>query len=152
MLRLAPPTIGVLIVQTLVGLAETFYASFLGTDALVGVSLVFPIWMLMTMSSSGGIGIRYLTRHRCRAPGGCRCLTLRVHVPRGVHQRTYIGLGQPQVMRGFRGRVEPLHDAARCATPTQAALRCSIVSKRATAILPFGTSQSQCHSLRQTRL
>src|SRR5579871_2725221 len=56
MLRLATPTIGVLIVQTLVGLAETFYVSFLGTDALVGVSLVFPIWMLMTMSSSGGIG------------------------------------------------------------------------------------------------
>lgn len=56
MLRLAAPTIGVLIVQTLVGLVETFYVSFIGTEALVGVSLVFPIWMFMTMTSSGGIG------------------------------------------------------------------------------------------------
>lgn len=55
-LRLALPTVAVLVAQTLVGVAETYYVSRLGTDALVGVSVVFPVWMLMTMMSAGGIG------------------------------------------------------------------------------------------------
>ncbi|RFC00684.1 MATE family efflux transporter [Rhizobium leguminosarum bv. trifolii] len=55
-LSLATPTILVLVVQTLVGVAETYFISFLGTDALAGVSLVFPILMLMQMMSNGGIG------------------------------------------------------------------------------------------------
>ncbi|MCO4876572.1 MATE family efflux transporter [Paraburkholderia caribensis] len=56
MMRLAVPTIGVLVAQTLVNVAETFYVSRLGTEALIGVALVFPVWMLMTMMSAGGIG------------------------------------------------------------------------------------------------
>jgi len=56
MLRLALPTMVVLVVQTLVGVAETYFVSFLGTDALAGVALVFPILMLMQMMSNGGIG------------------------------------------------------------------------------------------------
>lgn len=56
MLRLALPTIVVLVVQTLVGVAETYFISFLGTDALAGVTLVFPVLMLMQMMSNGGIG------------------------------------------------------------------------------------------------
>ena len=56
MLRLALPTIVVLVVQTLVGVAETYFVSFLGTDALAGVALVFPVVMLMQMMSNGGLG------------------------------------------------------------------------------------------------
>ncbi|GGC71318.1 MATE family efflux transporter [Chelatococcus reniformis] len=56
MLKLALPTVVVLVAQTFVGVAETFYVGFLGTDALVGVALVFPIAMLMAMMSNGGIG------------------------------------------------------------------------------------------------
>lgn len=56
MMKLALPTIGVILVQTLVNVAEAFYVSRLGTDALVGVALVFPVWMLMTMMAAGGIG------------------------------------------------------------------------------------------------
>jgi len=56
MLRLALPTVVVLVVQTLVGVAETYFVSFLGTDALAGVALVFPVLMLMQMMSNGGIG------------------------------------------------------------------------------------------------
>lgn len=56
MLRLAGPTIVVLVVQTLVGVVETYFVSFLGTGALAGVALVFPILMLMQMMSNGGIG------------------------------------------------------------------------------------------------
>src|SRR5438045_1138777 len=56
MLRLAAPTVVVLVVQTLVGVAETYFVGFLGTDALAGVALVFPVLMLMQMMSNGGIG------------------------------------------------------------------------------------------------
>ncbi|MBI1773808.1 MAG: MATE family efflux transporter [Proteobacteria bacterium] len=56
MLRLALPTLVVLLVQTSVGVAETYFVSFLGTEALTGVALVFPVLMLMQMMSNGGIG------------------------------------------------------------------------------------------------
>lgn len=56
MLRLAVPTTLVLVVQTLVGVAETYFVGFLGTDALAGVALVFPVLMLMQMMANGGIG------------------------------------------------------------------------------------------------
>jgi len=54
--KMALPTIGVLVAQTAVGIAETYYVGFLGTDALAGVALVFPIFMLMTTMSNGGLG------------------------------------------------------------------------------------------------
>ncbi len=53
---LAGPTVVVLLVQTGVGVAETYFVSNLGTDALAGVTLVFPALMLMQMMSNGGIG------------------------------------------------------------------------------------------------
>jgi putative MATE family efflux protein len=56
LLRLALPTILVLVVQTFVSVAETYFVGYLGTTALAGVSLVFPVLMLMTMMSNGGIG------------------------------------------------------------------------------------------------
>jgi putative MATE family efflux protein len=56
LVRMALPTIGVMVAQTAVGVAETYYVGFLGTDALAGVALVFPIFMLMTTMSNGGLG------------------------------------------------------------------------------------------------
>jgi putative MATE family efflux protein len=55
-LALAGPTVAVLVIQTAVGVAETFYVGFLGTSAIAGVAVVFPVLMLMTMMSNGGIG------------------------------------------------------------------------------------------------
>jgi putative MATE family efflux protein len=55
-LRFAWPTVLVIVAQVMVSVTETFYVSFLGTTALAGVALVFPISMLMTMMSNGGIG------------------------------------------------------------------------------------------------
>lgn len=54
--RLALPTMTVLLAQTAVNIAEAYYVGFLGTDALAGVAIVFPLFMLMTMMSNGGIG------------------------------------------------------------------------------------------------
>src|ERR1700760_2710425 len=56
LLKLALPTIAVLVAQTAVNIAEAYYVGFLGTDALAGAALVFPIFMLMTMMSNGGFG------------------------------------------------------------------------------------------------
>ncbi len=54
LLKLALPTMVVLMAQTAVNIAEAYYVGFLGTDALAGVAMVFPVFMLMTMMSNGG--------------------------------------------------------------------------------------------------
>jgi Na+-driven multidrug efflux pump len=56
LLKLALPTVAVLVAQTAVNIAEGWYVGFLGTDALAGVALVFPVFMMMTMMSNGGLG------------------------------------------------------------------------------------------------
>src|SRR6202012_757796 len=56
LIRLALPTIAVLVAQTAVNIAEAYYVGFLGTAALAGVAMVFPVFMLMTMMSNGGVG------------------------------------------------------------------------------------------------
>jgi putative MATE family efflux protein len=56
LLKLALPTVTVLAAQTAVNIAEAWYVGFLGTGALAGAALVFPIFMLMTMMSNGGFG------------------------------------------------------------------------------------------------
>jgi Na+-driven multidrug efflux pump len=43
-------------VQAAVGLIETYFVGKLGTDALAGVTLVFPVLMLMQMMSAGAMG------------------------------------------------------------------------------------------------
>ena len=54
--RLAAPTTAVMVVQTVVAIAETYFFGRLGTDALAGFALVFPFMMLMTMMAAGGMG------------------------------------------------------------------------------------------------
>jgi Na+-driven multidrug efflux pump len=56
LLRFAAPTIVVVTVQALVSVMETYFVGFLGTDALAGVAVVFPVVMLMQMMSAGGMG------------------------------------------------------------------------------------------------
>lgn len=53
---LALPVTLVLIAQTSVNVAETYYDSFLGSSALIGVALIFPVRMLMTTMAAGGMG------------------------------------------------------------------------------------------------
>src|SRR5262245_7027386 len=56
LLRLAAPNVVVLAVQTTVNVLEAYFVGGLGTDALAGVSLVFPLIMLMQTMSAGGMG------------------------------------------------------------------------------------------------
>jgi putative MATE family efflux protein len=56
LLRLAAPTVVVMIIQALVSAAEAVFVGWLGAEALAGVSLVFPLIMLMQTMSAGGMG------------------------------------------------------------------------------------------------
>ena len=56
LLRLAGPTTLVMVAQTFVAIAETYFFGRLGTEALAGFALVFPLMMMMTMMAAGGIG------------------------------------------------------------------------------------------------
>jgi putative MATE family efflux protein len=56
LVRLAAPNVLVMLAQASVGLIETYFVGWLGTDALAGVVLVFPLVMLMQMMSAGAMG------------------------------------------------------------------------------------------------
>ncbi len=56
LLALAGPNVVVMVTQAAVNAGEVLYVGWLGTDALAGVSLVFPLIMLMQTMSGGGMG------------------------------------------------------------------------------------------------
>jgi putative MATE family efflux protein len=56
LVKLAAPNILVNIAQSSIGLIETYFVGKLGTDALAGVALVFPVVMLTQMMSAGAVG------------------------------------------------------------------------------------------------
>ena len=56
LLRLGAPNVLVMLAQAAVGLIETYFVGKLGTDALAGMALVFPLVMLMQMTSAGAMG------------------------------------------------------------------------------------------------
>lgn len=56
LLLLAWPNVLVMMAQASTGLIETWWVSRLGTDALAGMALVFPGFMMMTMLSAGAVG------------------------------------------------------------------------------------------------
>ncbi len=56
LLRLAWPNILVMLAQAATGLIETWWVSHLGTDALAGMALVFPGFMMQQMLSGGAFG------------------------------------------------------------------------------------------------
>ena len=56
LLRLAWPSTLVMLAQASVGLIETWWVAHLGTDALAGMALVFPGFMMMQMLSAGAMG------------------------------------------------------------------------------------------------
>src|ERR1700742_1090903 len=86
LLKLALQTVTVLMAQTAVNIAEGWYVGFLGTDALAGGALVFPVFMMMTMMSNGGVGGG---GGLCvGAGGGCR--------PQGGPRRTGVSFRNPR--------------------------------------------------------
>ena len=54
--KLALPNVAVMVVQASIGLIETYFVAKLGLDALTGIALVFPLFMLLQMVSAGAMG------------------------------------------------------------------------------------------------
>ena len=54
--KLALPNVVVMVVQASIGLIETYFVAKLGLDALAGMALVFPLFMLLQMVSAGAMG------------------------------------------------------------------------------------------------
>ena len=55
-LRLATPNMMAMVATSAVAVAETAYVGLIGTAALAGMALVFPMVMLQQMMSAGGMG------------------------------------------------------------------------------------------------
>src|ERR1700733_12904456 len=56
LLRLAAPTVALMLLQAVIAAGEAAFAGRLGSHALAGVSLSFPMVMLMTTLSAGAYG------------------------------------------------------------------------------------------------
>jgi len=56
LLRLAAPNVLVMVLQAVVSTLDAVFVGWLGPDGLAGVSLVFPLVMLMQTMSAGGMG------------------------------------------------------------------------------------------------
>jgi Na+-driven multidrug efflux pump len=96
LLWLATPNVLVMFVQASVGMIETYFVAQLGTDALGGVALVFPVLMLMQMMSAGamGDGISSAVARALGAGRQAEADALALHAPVGGRCR---GLASPAV-------------------------------------------------------
>src|SRR2546428_9970177 len=56
LLALAVPNVVMLVAQVALNVLEGYFVGWLGTDALAGVSVTFPLIMLMQTMSAGGMG------------------------------------------------------------------------------------------------
>src|SRR6201987_3846025 len=83
LLRLAAPNVLVMLAQASTGLIETYFVGKLGTDALAGLTLVFPGLMLMQMVSAGAMG-GGISSAIARALGGGRRADADAFVAHGV--------------------------------------------------------------------
>jgi putative MATE family efflux protein len=110
LLRLAWPNIAVMLAMASTGLIETWWVSRLGLDALAGVALVFPGFMMMQMLSAGAMG-GGISSAVARALGGGRrddadalvlhALTINVAIG-GVFAGLVLGFG-PSLYRALGG-------------------------------------------------
>ena len=99
LLRLAAPNVLVMMVQASVGLIETYFVGKLGTDALAGISLVFPVVMLMQMMSAGAMG-GGIAASIARALGGGRRADANALVLHALAIAVLIGLSFTVVVLG----------------------------------------------------
>src|SRR5216684_6526879 len=56
LLALAAPNVLMLVSQVALNVLEAYFVGWLGADALAGVSVTFPLVMLMQTMSAGGMG------------------------------------------------------------------------------------------------
>jgi MATE family, multidrug efflux pump len=111
LLALAAPNAAVTLLQSLVSVLDAYFVAQLGAEAIAGVSLVFPVVMLMQTMSSGGMG-GGVSSAVARALGGGRradadALTthaLLIALGFGVAFSAAVLLGGPALYRAMGGR------------------------------------------------
>ena len=99
LIRLAAPNMLVMLAQSSVGLVETYFVGKLGTDALAGVALVFPLLMLMQMMSAGAMG-GGISSAIARALGSGRRADAAALVPHALAIAIFFGLAFMVAMLG----------------------------------------------------
>ncbi len=100
LLRLAWPNVLVMMAQASTGLIETWWVSHLGTDALTGMALVFPGFMMMQMLSGGAIG-GGISSAIARALGGGRRADADALVLHAILINVALGLATSALFLGF---------------------------------------------------
>jgi putative MATE family efflux protein len=91
LLRMAWPNILVMLAQASTGLIETWWVSKLGTDALTGMAVVFPGFMMMQMLSAGAMG-GGISSAIARALGGARHADAEALVAHAIGINVALGL------------------------------------------------------------
>lgn len=118
LLRLAAPGVAVMLLQAGVGTMDAVFVGWLGAEALAGVSLVYPLLMLMQTMSAGGMG-GGIASAVARALGGGRrqdadrlaAHGLLIALVMGALFTTALLIGGPAVYRALGGHGAAL-DAA----------------------------------------
>src|SRR5580693_6919153 len=98
--RLALPNVAVMVVQAAIGLIETYFVAKLGTDALAGMALVFPLVMVIQMISAGAMG-GGISSAIARAIGGGRRDEADALVLHGIVIHVALGLLFTAIMLPF---------------------------------------------------
>src|SRR5258708_5363862 len=105
LLGMAWPNILVMSAQASTGLIETWWVSHLGSDALTGMALVFPGFMMMQMLSAGAMG-GGISSAIARALGGRRNADAEALVLHAIGINVAIGLFRSSLFLLF---VRPLY-------------------------------------------
>jgi MATE family, multidrug efflux pump len=100
LLRMAWPNILIMLAQASTGLIETFWVARLGTDALAGMALVFPVVMMVQMIANGAMG-GGISSAIARALGGRRRDEADALVLHAIVINVVLGLGISLVMLAF---------------------------------------------------
>jgi putative MATE family efflux protein len=118
LLRLAAPNVLVMVLQAAVSTMDAVFVGWLGSDALAGVALVFPLVMLMQTMSAGGMGGGVASAVARALGAGRRADANALVVHAGVIAlvmagcfTTVFGLGGPALYHAMGGR-GPVLDAA----------------------------------------
>lgn len=100
LLRMAAPTVALMLLQGVIAAGEAAFVGRLGSDALAGVSLSFPLVMLMTTLSAGAYG-GGVASGVARALGAGRTTDAARLAGTGIGMAALLGVATTAVMLAF---------------------------------------------------
>jgi len=100
LLRLSAPGVLLVVFQTMISIGDTYFVSRLGTVPLAGLALVFPLLMLLQMTSAGALG-GGVSSAIARALGAGDLAAARRLVVHALVIAAAMGLAFTLLLRGF---------------------------------------------------